>query len=349
MSQRTADYRINETTFRVTYGDLSQVEAEALVSSDDNYLTMSGGVSLALLKAGGNVVRQDADKHIPLKIGDVVVTSAGRLPARYIFHAVTIDHDNIISPDENSVCEATLKCMKLANALHVPHLAFPALGTGSGGFPFQSAAEVMTRTIADYLNENTDVKRVTLTLYSKTDIEESELNLFYERAVALASVSSQGKRLNALLAELRNVAEEIQQPGIAKDIRQLQAQLIQAQQVMTQNSATSDNLDQLQDRSGIARISQQVLDFSAQAQTSIGTHNRQLEAQVLRTKLDGFLTQLNILYSNLNKLQIKKAKYGIDVPIYVENSIDDLQGEIDEIEARVEETRTQIAGLTAHP
>src|SRR4051812_5590825 len=100
MVRRTADYKINKTTFRVAYGDITKLVADALVSSDDNYLTMGGGVSDAILRAGGEEIRQQALKHVPLKIGDVAVTSAGKLPAKYIFHAVTIDYDHMLDPRE---------------------------------------------------------------------------------------------------------------------------------------------------------------------------------------------------------------------------------------------------------
>ena len=68
MNQRTSDYKLNETTFRVCYGDITKLVADALVSSDDNYLTMGGGVSMALLRAGGEEISREARKHIPLKL-----------------------------------------------------------------------------------------------------------------------------------------------------------------------------------------------------------------------------------------------------------------------------------------
>jgi O-acetyl-ADP-ribose deacetylase (regulator of RNase III) len=53
---------------------------------------MGGGVSRSISRAGGEAIVQDARKHVPLGIGDVAVTSAGHLPAKYVFHAVTLDY-----------------------------------------------------------------------------------------------------------------------------------------------------------------------------------------------------------------------------------------------------------------
>jgi O-acetyl-ADP-ribose deacetylase (regulator of RNase III) len=107
MNTRVANYELNKTIFRVTYGDITQLKTEAIVSSDDNYLSMGGGVSGAISKAGGKSIREEARKYIPLKVGDVAVTSAGNLPAKYIFHAVTIDYTKMIYPYENSIKAAT--------------------------------------------------------------------------------------------------------------------------------------------------------------------------------------------------------------------------------------------------
>jgi O-acetyl-ADP-ribose deacetylase (regulator of RNase III) len=59
--------------------------------------------------------------------------------ARYVFHAVTID-DEQRRPDPDVIERATRECTRLAHALGLRSIAFPALGTGVGGFPFQPAA-----------------------------------------------------------------------------------------------------------------------------------------------------------------------------------------------------------------
>ena len=346
MIQRTSDYKINNTTFRVTYGDITQIVADALVSSDDNHLSMGGGVSRALMNAGGGEIRREARKHIPLKIGDVAVTSAGQLPAKFIFHAVTIDYDNIIYASETSVRAATLKCMQLADTLEVRLIAFPALGTGAAGFPFQLAAEVMTRTIADYLMGDTCIELVTLTLLERVGLKERDSNVFYERAVALASVSTQSKRLSALLAELQRIVERMQKPDLTRRVVELQSELTRAQSILAESPASLEHLEQLQKQSAIVEVSQQVEGISTRTQEAIIWDDRQLEAEVVRTRLNGLLTQLNIQTSQLNRFQIEKAKYGgVGVPPRLETAIEDLNGEICEIEARVKEVRMQLARL----
>ena len=76
---KDTNYSIGDVIFAITYADITSVPADALVSSDDNYLSMGGGVSAAIARAAGSALVVDARKHIPLRLGDVAVTSAGQL------------------------------------------------------------------------------------------------------------------------------------------------------------------------------------------------------------------------------------------------------------------------------
>jgi O-acetyl-ADP-ribose deacetylase (regulator of RNase III) len=126
----TTEYKVHKTTIQILFRSITQVSADALVSSDDTRLTMQSGVSLAILKAAGKQVRQEASKHTPLKIGDVAVTSGGKLAAKYIFHAVTTDLDAGRGPSEEDIQTVTRKALELAETLGVRRIVFPILGTG---------------------------------------------------------------------------------------------------------------------------------------------------------------------------------------------------------------------------
>jgi O-acetyl-ADP-ribose deacetylase (regulator of RNase III) len=337
MTERTSDYLINNTTFRIIYGDITRVNAEVLVSSDDRSLSMGGGVSKALLAAGGEAIKQDARKHTNLKAGDVAITSAGYLPAKYIFHAVTLEHGNAIYPDEMIIRKATLKCMQLADALGIRIIAFPALGTGFGGFPFQLAAEVMTRTIADYLLGDTYIQLVVLTLLAAEGVKDSDLNLFYERVVGLASISAQSKKLEAVLNEHRSIVEDAQKPDLTRHYVELQSELTRAQSILTESPATLENLTELQKRSGIAEISRQIVAFSEQAREIVKHPDRDFEIKIQNIELEGLKTQLLTQVANLAQLQIDKANYGADfqVPLPLRNQIKDIERQIGEIKALI--------------
>ncbi|MGD8213314.1 MAG: macro domain-containing protein [Desulfobacterales bacterium] len=145
-------YRFRDSILTLEFADITKSEAQVLVSSDDNYLTMTGGVSAAIRKAGGNAIALDAAKKIPVALGDVAVTTAGTLRAHYVFHAITLGESKEIRDPRQIVEEATRRCMQLFGALQLNSIAFPALGAGSAGFTYEDVAASMADVIADELN-----------------------------------------------------------------------------------------------------------------------------------------------------------------------------------------------------
>jgi O-acetyl-ADP-ribose deacetylase (regulator of RNase III) len=92
-------YTFEKSRINIVFGDITSSTAQVIVSSDDYYITMGGGVSGAILRAGGQEIMIDAAKKVPAKLGDVVVTTAGRLKAQYVFHAITIEqHSDGMEP-----------------------------------------------------------------------------------------------------------------------------------------------------------------------------------------------------------------------------------------------------------
>lgn len=346
MPDRSTDYRINRTTLSVVYNSITSAQADALVSSDDNYLSMGGGVSEAILNAAGAVLREEARKFVPLKAGEVAVTSAGGLKAKYVFHAVMIDYDNMVFPDDSIVLRATERCLQLADTFQLRSIAFPALGTGVGHFPFQRAAEVMTRTLTDRLSAGSTLEQVTICLFARPGISADDVNLFYERAVGLAAIAQEGKSLGLLIGNLEAAIRRLGRSDLLDDVVKLGARLNDAGVVLERSGDSPDSLSEIEDQSRIGPLSQRAVEISSQVETETQDwSDEQAEADVLRTKVQGLMTQLNIQIGNLNKLEIQKAKHGIDVPLIIENSIDETKGEIARLEARARDSREKLAAL----
>ena len=150
-------YKIGNSKIKVVSGDICQSTCEAIVSSDDNWLSQGGGVSRAISVAAGEAVRRQIHRLTPVDLGDVAVTTAGDLPQKYIFHAVTIDwslsrprdgelHDFIV---KNSV----RRCFQLLAALKLSSIAFPVIGTGVAGIPLERAIRGMAEVFAEELGK----------------------------------------------------------------------------------------------------------------------------------------------------------------------------------------------------
>ena len=137
---------------------------DALVSSDDAQLSMGGGVSGAILSVAGRTVAEEAKRLVPLKVGDVAVTSAGRLPAKYILHAVTVDSAEGIYPTERTVRVAAQNVFLRCELLGVTRLAMPALATGAGRFLSDHSARLIIGALAKHSGNPTALREVVFCL-----------------------------------------------------------------------------------------------------------------------------------------------------------------------------------------
>ena len=120
--QRT--YQIGHSKLSLEFGDITTSRADVIVSSDDSNLSMGGGVSASIRRAAGQGILIEAAKRVPAKLGDVIVTGAGLLPAKFVFHAITIGDGNA-APSE-VIMNATRRCLTILRQLRLSSIAFPA-------------------------------------------------------------------------------------------------------------------------------------------------------------------------------------------------------------------------------
>ncbi len=145
MERRFAQY-----VLRLLEGDITCYRGDALVNAANNHLWMGTGVAGANKRCGGEVVERDAMARGPIPVGEVVETSGGLLDVSYVLHAAVMGQD--LRTDARIIATATANCLDLAEALHLHHIAFPAFGTGVGGFPVPQCARIMLWTVGEHMN-----------------------------------------------------------------------------------------------------------------------------------------------------------------------------------------------------
>lgn len=119
-------------------GDICDLEVDAIVNPATASLWMSTGVAGAIKRRGGDEIEFAAVRQGPVALGEAVVTPAGSLAARWVIHAVSLDHDRRTSAEV--IDRAVRSAIRRADELRVETLAIPALGSGVGGFPLAEAA-----------------------------------------------------------------------------------------------------------------------------------------------------------------------------------------------------------------
>ncbi|MCX4583932.1 macro domain-containing protein [Streptomyces sp. NBC_01481] len=345
MPRNSPVYRIGSSTFSVSYGLLEDSNAEVLVSSDDNYLTMGGGVSRSLLRSGGSDVLKHSRKMIPLSIGDVAVTTAGKLPAKYIFHAVTIDLDRRVYPDHRCIRDLVNRALDLAEFLRIRTISFPALGTGVAGFPFYDAAAALVPTICDRLAQNMSLQEVNLLLTAREGVRENDLTVFYERAASLASVAAQGQRLAASMGRLQDIVGDTTPSDLKSNLSDLLSEIRDELATIARSPRSVEEIDRQQE-SHVASTGRHVVELIDGADGLGKWKDLNVERKALQTRLEGLSTLLNVHYGSLNKLEIEKARYaGVGIPVILENQIEEVNAEIRRVEELTRETRRKVESL----
>jgi serine/threonine protein kinase len=154
---------------KILHGNIVQQEVDAIVSSNDEYLSMGGGVSAAIRNAAGSaLIFGETRKYVPVRLGRVVVTSAGQMKARFVFHGVTLafrDSD-VLWPSRDLISEILHSCIYHADTLHVRSLALPLLGTGLGRIPPDVCLDTMFQFLArTFLRGLTSVREARIVLF----------------------------------------------------------------------------------------------------------------------------------------------------------------------------------------
>ena len=158
---------MGQVSLETQRGDISQAKVDAVVNAANNHLWMGAGVAGALKRAGGPEIEQEAVAKGPVEIGEAVVTSGGALPAKYVIHAAAMGQD--LQTDQSKIRKATRNSLIRARELAITSIAFPALGTGVGGFPPDRAAEAMIEECVSFINSGTatSLRKIHLVLFSE--------------------------------------------------------------------------------------------------------------------------------------------------------------------------------------
>lgn len=141
---------------RVIEGDITLIPVDAMANAANATLSGGGGVDGAIHRAGGPTIMDELDDLRPrigkLARGNAVATSAGALPARFVFHAVgpIYKHGNSGEPEALAACYRN--CLLLADERACRTLSFPAISTGAFGYPMQAAAEVAVPEVVSFLD-----------------------------------------------------------------------------------------------------------------------------------------------------------------------------------------------------
>ncbi len=140
---------------KVILGDITGIEADAIANPANSLGIMGGGVAKALKIAGGEEIEKEATSKAPIPVGSAIATTAGRLKAKYVIHAPTMERPAGYTSYDH-VYKAVKAALKVASEKKIKSIAFPGFGTGIGGLDKNQAAETMIKAIEDFVSESSE-------------------------------------------------------------------------------------------------------------------------------------------------------------------------------------------------
>jgi O-acetyl-ADP-ribose deacetylase (regulator of RNase III) len=177
-------YKVGRTSIKIVQGDITEQETEAIVNAANPSLMGGGGVDGAIHRKGGPSILEECKKiratQYPdgLPTGKAVITTAGKLKAKYVIHTVGPIWRGGGEGEADLLAQAYRSCLELAASRGIKSIAFPSISTGAYGYPIAEASRVALRAIKEFLEEKPFFDEVVLVLFSKDALK------VYEEAAA---------------------------------------------------------------------------------------------------------------------------------------------------------------------
>lgn len=147
----------------IVQGDLTDMNTDAIVNAANNDLKLGGGVAGAIRRKGGPQIQAECDEIGMIPLGGAAITSGGKLKARHVIHAASMELGGRTSA--LTLRSSTAHSLRIAAQQGLKTIAFPAVGTGIAAFPLRECAEIMLREALRHLAGDTTIEKIYFVLY----------------------------------------------------------------------------------------------------------------------------------------------------------------------------------------
>jgi O-acetyl-ADP-ribose deacetylase (regulator of RNase III) len=130
-------------------GDITKIQADAIVNAANEALLPGGGVSGAIHRAAGPELAEACKAVAPCPTGEARITPGFRLPAKWVIHTVGPTWQGG-TQNESHLLESTYRSsLALAKQHRLRTVAFPSISTGIYGYPLEKAAPIALKVLLD--------------------------------------------------------------------------------------------------------------------------------------------------------------------------------------------------------
>ena len=159
----------------VVLGDITRQNVIAIVNAANWTLLGGGGVDGAIHDGGGPDILKECQKirrtvyPQGLPTGQAVITTGGKLPAKYVIHTVGPIYGREPDRDAELLAACYQNSLLLARQHSISSIAFPSISTGAFGYPKSEAAKVASVAIKNFLTTDTQIEEVRLVFFQQRD------------------------------------------------------------------------------------------------------------------------------------------------------------------------------------
>jgi O-acetyl-ADP-ribose deacetylase (regulator of RNase III) len=166
------EFQIAKARIELVQGDITTERVDAIVNAANARLAGGGGVDGAIHRAGGPSIMEECRRIGGCPTGSAVATTAGKLPARHVIHAVGPVWAGGTQNESGLLVAAYRRCLEIADELGLRSIAFPSISTGAYRFPIGEAARHAVTTVRDYLTGvGTTITLVRFVLFTPGDLQ----------------------------------------------------------------------------------------------------------------------------------------------------------------------------------
>jgi len=162
---------MKDLIIEVIKGDITKVDADAIVNAARNSLLGGGGVDGAIHRAAGPELLDECRNLNGCETGKAKITSGYKLKARHIIHTVGPVWHGGYSEEAVLLASCYRSCMAIANQNKLRSIAFPGISTGAYGFPKELAATIAVNEVRRFLSNNIYPEKVIFVTFSDEDHE----------------------------------------------------------------------------------------------------------------------------------------------------------------------------------
>jgi O-acetyl-ADP-ribose deacetylase len=152
-------------------GDITEIDADAIVNAANNSLLGGGGVDGAIHRAAGLELLQECAELNGCETGQAKITKGYKLKADYVIHTVGPVWQGGSNHELALLASCYQSCLSIASEKKIKTLAFPGISTGAYGFPKDLAAMIAVNETKRFIDNNSFPEKVIFVTFSEADYD----------------------------------------------------------------------------------------------------------------------------------------------------------------------------------